>query len=123
MEPIFPAPSPPTPPEEPIEIKPDLSLEQGGASRDNKDIFIDDWEPERPLPLNESSRRILLRMTLDRITNVGADSHGGEGVWATLLARLVARGMQGFDEEEIEDRREDVRRALFSFIVTDFHKR
>lgn len=98
----------------------------------SKGVFLDNWEPERPLPLTEPHRRLLLRMTLDRIASNSSITENGErtgsleGVWSTLLARLVTRGMaagEGGPIEEVEGRREDVRRALFGFVVTDFPKR
>ncbi|KAG0140155.1 hypothetical protein CROQUDRAFT_665580 [Cronartium quercuum f. sp. fusiforme G11] len=94
----------------------------------NKNIFLDNWEPERPSVLNETSRMILLKMTLERIVNGSEEINNSsqEGIWSTLLSRLVTRGMEGEgveEEEEIELRREDIRRCLFGFVISDFPKR
>ncbi|KAH9823539.1 Symplekin tight junction protein C terminal-domain-containing protein [Melampsora americana] len=90
-----------------------------------KEGLIIKWEPEAPMVLDESNRRLLLKITLDRIA-MNEDEVGHEGVWSTLLARLVTRGMDGGGGEggqEVEERREDVRKALFGFVVADFPKR
>ncbi|EGG01151.1 uncharacterized protein MELLADRAFT_117867 [Melampsora larici-populina 98AG31] len=100
-------------------------IEEEEDIEEEKEGIISKWEPESPLFLNEPNRRLLLKFTLDRIA-MKEDEVGHEGVWSTLLARLVTRGMDGGGGEggeEVEERREDVRAALFGFVIADFPKR
>ncbi|KAI8450422.1 Symplekin tight junction protein C terminal-domain-containing protein [Phakopsora pachyrhizi] len=95
-------------------------LESIGESP-QKSIFLDNWQIDQPIELTETSRKLMIRMTLDRISQAS----GVDGVSSMLLARLVTRGMGGGGEvaEEVESRREDIRRMLFNFVVADFSNR
>ncbi|KAH9461781.1 hypothetical protein MJO29_003508 [Puccinia striiformis f. sp. tritici] len=123
--------------EEELVLHPNPDLEEGetegGGSGGDKLIFPENWQTDSPIELNELSRRLMIRMTLDRIVSNGlllADgSQVQSGVWSMLLSRLVTRGMSDRPDgplaavEEIESRKEDIRHSLFQFVIDDFPNR
>lgn len=110
-----------------LQLNPDL--EEGGAEAGDKLIFPDTWQTDSPTELSELSRRLMIRMTLDRIVSNGLLAEGAKpqsGVWSMLLSRLVTRGMTDSGSgavEEIEMRKEDIRQSLFQFVIADFSNR
>jgi hypothetical protein len=115
--------------EEELVLQPNPDLEEGEAEEGDKLIFPDTWQTDLPIELSELSRRLMIRMTLDRIVSNGLLVEGCKvqsGVWSMLLSRLVTRGMSDSGTgsvEEIEMRKEDIRQSLFQFVIADFPNR
>ncbi|WAQ81727.1 hypothetical protein PtA15_2A38 [Puccinia triticina] len=115
--------------DEELVLQPNPDLEEGETEAGDKLIFPEAWQTDAPTELSELSRRLMIRMTLDRIVSNGLIADGSKvqsGVWSMLLSRLVTRGMSGSGDstvEEIEMRKEDIRQSLFQFVIADFSNR
>ncbi|KAA1136964.1 hypothetical protein PGTUg99_004665 [Puccinia graminis f. sp. tritici] len=115
--------------EEELVLQPNPDLEEGETEGGDRLIFPDAWQTDSPTELSELSRRLMIRMTLDRIVSNGLTAEGSKvqsGVWSMLLSRLVTRGMNdsgGGTVDEIEMRKEDIRQSLFQFVIADFSNR